>query len=188
MSEFPPKKWDVRFLQDMETLACGLQAGEDLAMEAFVPVRPARGEEGIFKFMLAGSSKLRLSFPINKVLPSPAFDNMVAKLELVPGDQIKLQKNSSATIWWDVEDLVSSQDVVITDGKRQDRGDDFLAAVGHNKELVQQSATRQGLCMRWMLGTRSGSKQVLLMAQVNKAREKLLYTYLTDNRYISHKC
>ena len=95
MSEFPPKKWDVRFLQDMETLECGLQAGKDLAMEAFVTVRPARGEEGNFKFMLAGSSKLRLSFPINKGLPSPAFNNMVAKLELVPGDQIKLQKNSS---------------------------------------------------------------------------------------------
>ena len=77
-----------------------------LSMEAFMAVRPAGGQEGDFRFALAGPEKLKLSFPINKLLPDPAFDNMVAELELVPGDQIKLEKNSVATTWWDLEDLV----------------------------------------------------------------------------------
>ena len=166
MSSFPPKQWDVRFLKDMENLQCGLQDEGGLSMEAFVAVRPAGGQEGDFRFALAGPEKLKLSFAINRVLPDPVFANMVAELELVPGDQIKLEKNSVATTWWDLEDLVESQDVVVTDGKGAEVGDQFLAAVGHNKELAQQAMDRRGICIRWMLGTRTGSKQIMLMALV----------------------
>ena len=166
MSSFPPKQWDVRFLKDMENLQCGLQGERGLSMEAFMAVRPADGQEGDFRFALAGPEKLKLSFPINKLLPDPAFDNMVAELELVPGDQIKLEKNSVATTWWDLEDLVGSQDVVVTDGKGAEVGDEFLAAIGHNKELAQQATDRRGLCIRWMLGTRTSSRQIMLMAMV----------------------
>ena len=76
---------------------------------------------------------------------------MVAKVEMKPGDQIKLAKNSMSTDWWDFEDLVLSQDAVITDGKGRDMGDEFLLAMGHNKELVAQKTDRPRLSIRWVL-------------------------------------
>ena len=110
---------------------------------------------------------IKLSFPISKVLAGPAFKDMLAEVEMKPGQQIRLNNNSACSTWWDFEDLVSSQDAVVTDGKGRDMGEEFLEAIGHKKEAVSQQADRPGLCMRWLLGTREGSKQVLLIAQVN---------------------
>ena len=167
MSSFPPASWDVRFLQDMENLECGLSNDSGLSMEAFVAVRPAGGKEGSFKFAIDGEM-VKLSFPISKVLADPAFKDMRAELEMKPGQQIRMSNNSACSPWWDLEDLVSSQDAVVTDGTGNDLGKEFLDAIGHKKELVSQPADRPGLCMRWLLGTREGSKEVLLIAQVNK--------------------
>ena len=167
MSSFPPATWDVRFLQDMENLECGLSTEDGrLSMEAFVAVRPAGGKEGSFKFVIDGDM-IKLSFPISKVLAGPAFKDMLAEVEMKPGQQIRLNNNSACSTWWDFEDLVSSQDAVVTDGKGRDMGQEFLDAIGHKKEAVSQQVDRPGLCMRWLLGTRAGSKQVLLIAQVN---------------------
>ena len=177
MSSFPPKSWSVRFLQDMEIIECGLVDGDNLTMEAMVVVRPASGQEGNFRFALAGPEMLKLSFPVSKVLAGSEFDSMVAEVEMKPGDQIKLAKNSISTDWWDFEDLVLSQDAVVTNGSGQDMGDEFLLALGHNKELVAQKPDRPGLCIRWLLGTRSGSRDVVLMAQVRLTRNKLYYFY-----------
>ena len=169
MSSFPPTSWDVRFLQDMENLECGLQSEGGLSMEAFVAIRPAGGKEGSFKFTIDGEM-VKLSFPISKVLSDPAFRDMQAEIEMKPGQQIRMNNNSACSTWWDFEDLVSSQDAVVTDGKGNDLGEEFLVAIGHKKEAVSQQTDRPGLCMRWLLGTRQGSKQVLLIAQVSKIR------------------
>ena len=166
MATFPPRAWTVRFLQDMENIDCGLIDGDNLTMEALVAVRPAGGEEGNFRFVLAGPDMLKLVFLVSRILAGAAFSNMIAEVEMKPGDQIRLEKNSISTTWWDFEDLVFSQDAVITDGKGQDMGDKFLAAIGHNKALAAQETNRPGLCMGWVLGTREGSKDVILLAQV----------------------
>ena len=149
MATFPPRAWTVRFLQDMENIDCGLIDGDNLT-----------------RFALAGPDMLKLVFPVSRILTGAAFSNMIAEVEMKPGDQIRLEKNSISTTWWDFEDLVLSQDAVITDGKGQDTGNEFLAAIGHNKALAAQETNRPGLCMRWVLGTREGSKDVILLAQV----------------------
>ena len=64
MTSFPPQAWSVRFLQDMENIDCSLVDGDNLTMEALVAVRPAGGEEGNFRFTLAGPDMLKLSFPV----------------------------------------------------------------------------------------------------------------------------
>ena len=97
MSSFPPKTWKVRLLQDMENIECSLRDGDNVTMEALVAVRPAGGEEGSFKFTLAGPEMLKLSFPVSKILPGAAFADMVAEVEMKPGDQIKLGKNTVCT-------------------------------------------------------------------------------------------
>ena len=115
---------------------------------------------------------LKLSFPVSKILPGAAFADMVAEVEMKPGNQIKLGKNTVCTNWWDFEDLITSQDAVVTDGKGQDKGDEFLAAIGYDKALVQQVTNRPGLCMHWLLGTCAGSNHVVLLAQVINSCEK----------------
>ena len=166
MSEFPPPSWSVRFLQDMENRECGLQDENSLTMEAFAAIWPAGGQEGIFRFVIGGPQMLKLSFPISKILGGPPYKDTVAEVEMKPGEQIKMSKNSTCSIWWDLEDLDSSHDAVVTDGKGRDMGDEFLAAIRHNKELLAQQTDRPGLCIRWILGTREGSKDVRLFAQV----------------------
>ena len=140
MSTFPPGIWDVRVLQDMDGLKCSSKKSDDITLEAFIAVKPAGGEERTFRFALGGSKKLKLSLPVNKVLRGAAFDDMLAEIELVPGDQIRLEKNSVRTI-------------------------------GYHKNLVSQAdnPNKPGICMCWVLGTKSNDKQVLLMAQVQSA-------------------
>ena len=48
MSGFPPKKWEARFLQDMETLQCSQKEGETLSMEAYVAVKPSGARRETF--------------------------------------------------------------------------------------------------------------------------------------------
>ena len=107
MSSFPPLSWNVRFLQDMENLECSLRGENNITMEAFVAVRPAGGQEGNFKFIIGGPRMLKLSFPVSKLLDDPAFKDMVAEIEMKPGDQIKLCKNSACSAY--KKELVAQQ-------------------------------------------------------------------------------
>ena len=173
----------------MENLECSLRGENNITMEAFVAVRPAGGQEGNFKFIIGGPRMLNLSFPVSKLLDDPAFKDMVAEIEMKPGEQIKLCNNSACSAWWDFEDLVSSQDAVITDGKGRDMGEEFLEAIRHKKELVAQQANRPGICMRWLLGTHPGSKKVLLIAQVRSYVNNLKFhskitPYITPTKII----
>ena len=179
MSAFPPSKWDVRHLQDMDNLECTPREDGGLAMEAYIAARPAGGEEGNFKMVLGGNNKLKVSFAVSRLLPSDAFNNMVFDVELWSGAEIKFEKNSVCSEWWDMEELVSSQDVVVTDGKGADRGDDFLTALQQYKtEQLKKtgSSERAGVCLRWILGTRPGNRLVVLCAQVQYLRRKSFAT------------
>ena len=69
MTAFPPKRWDVRFISDFDTLGCSEMAGGGLSMEAFMAIKPATGREGreragiSFRWVigtLKGNSKLLL--------------------------------------------------------------------------------------------------------------------------------
>ena len=66
MSSFPPRKWEVRFLRDMHSMACSDPKGEDeIKMEAFMAVKPSGGQEGSFRFVLSGNNPVKLKF--NKI-------------------------------------------------------------------------------------------------------------------------
>ena len=65
MSAFPPNKWDVRFLQDMDTLECAPREDGGLAMEAYIAVRPAGVRKGTssWSWGATGSSKSPSGWP-----------------------------------------------------------------------------------------------------------------------------
>ena len=88
MSSFPPKQWAVRFLHDMDKMQCTDHMEPGIYMETFLAARLAKGEEGTFRFVLTGLEKVKLRFPVNKVLASGLFAGMVAEAEVDIRDHI----------------------------------------------------------------------------------------------------
>ena len=169
MSSFPPKKWEVRYLKDMETLTCEAPGPGEIGMAAFLAVKPSGIEEGNFRFCLAGPDKLKIRFKITDVIDSRLFEGMYAEAELSVGDQIQFAKNTVCSDWSDKVELVNSQDYMITDNEDDDVSEAFLTALEqHKSDLLKQSKRGElaGICMRWMLGTRGTSTDILLLAQV----------------------
>ena len=143
MSSYPPSKWKVRYLRDMQTLACESTEEDAISMAAYLAVRPSDGEEGSFRFVLHGPDNIKLKFPANRLLPSELFDNMFIEAELKIGDQIQMERNSVAV--------------------------EFLAAIDAFKRDLTEStgkADSAGICLRWVLGTRGEDTRIILFAQV----------------------
>ena len=164
MSSFPRKKWEVRFLRDMQTLACETVESGEISMV----VKPAGREEGSFRFVLAGPSKLKVRFNIDDVLNSPLFEGMIAEAELAVGDQIRREKNSACSAYADVVELVRSQDYLVTDSDDNDVADEFLANLDKCKKDLDKKGQGDmlGISIRWVLGTLPNSTRVQLFAQV----------------------
>ena len=169
MSSFPPANWAVRFLKDMPSLACEAADNVRPSMAAYMVIKPAGGEEGNFRFVMAGPHKIRLRFEVTKVIPSSLFEGMIAEAELDIGDQVRLERNSVCSAWMDVLELVRSQDFMVTDEADNDVAENFLTGMQqHREDLVKagESAEGAGICVRWLLGTRGEDKDIVLMAQV----------------------
>ena len=169
MSGFPPSKWEVRYLKDMKSLACNAREDGAPAMAAYLAIRPSSGEEGHFRFALAGPDRIKLRFGIDQVLPSKRFAGMTAEAEMAIGDQIQLELNSVCSAWVDVVELVRSQDILIVDVNDEDVAEDFLTALDdYKRELVEKTGKGDtaGICLRWVLGTYGDDKNVQLIAQV----------------------
>ena len=169
MSAFPPKKWTVRFIRDMDTMECTSLDDTKISMEAFLAVKPASGEEGSFRFVLTGPEKLKLRFNIQSVLDSGLFAGMVAEAEINVGDHIQMIKNSVSSKWMDLLELVQSQDMAILDGLGEDAADEFIIALDqYKKDMLQETGKNvtAGISFRWTLGSKKGDPEVLLLAQV----------------------
>ena len=138
MSTFPPSKWRVRYLKDMQNLACKAVEEEEISMAAYLAVRPSVGEEGAYRFVLHGPDKIKLKFPVSKLLPSNLFEDMFIEAELAIGDQIKMERNSVCSAWIDIVELVRSQDVLVVDNNDDDIATEFLAAIdGYKRDLLE---------------------------------------------------
>ena len=171
MTTFPPKTWDVRFLEDFDNLRGSSMADSGITLEALLAVRPAAGREGSFRLLLAGPEKIKLRFNINTVLPSALFAGMVAEAEVDVGEHIQIERNSISSKWQDVGELVQSQDFAITDGLGEDASEEFIAALqSYKKDLVQETGKgdRAGISFRWLIGTKKGDNKLLLLAQVTQ--------------------
>ena len=154
----------------MDKMQCTDHTEPGIYMETFLAARPAKGEEGTFRFVLAGPEKVKLQFPVNKVLASGLFAGMVAEAEVDIRDHIQPEKNSVCSKWMDVLELVQSQDMLILDGLGEDASEEFIAAMaGFKKDVLQEtgSTDRAGISFRWLVGTLKGQTEVLLMAQVH---------------------
>jgi len=57
MSSFPPLNWEVRFIEDMDKIFLD-EGSSTLSVAALLAVKPARGAEGDFRFILMGSDPI----------------------------------------------------------------------------------------------------------------------------------
>ena len=170
MSSFPPKRWEVRYLKDMDTMTCEPPDAGEIALAAFLAVKPAGIEEGNFRFTLAGPDRLKIKFRFTDVIDSRLFEGMFAETELSVGDQIQFAKNTVCSNWSDIVELVRSQDYMITDNEDDNILETFLANLEqHKQDLLKLSkrADQVGICVRWILGTGGDCTDKLLIAQVN---------------------
>ena len=170
MSSFPPREWRVRYLKDMQNLACEAIEEDEISMAAYLAVRPSEGEEGTYRFVLHGPDKIKFKFPVSKLLPSNLFEDMFIEAELAIGDQIKMERNSVCSAWVDIVELVRSQDVLVVDNNDDDIATEFLAAIdGYRRDLLESEgkADKAGICIRWVLGTLGEDTRIILIAQVS---------------------
>jgi len=92
MSSFPPKQWRVRFLADLDTLEGTVYEDRPISIEALMAVRPSGGEEGAYRFTLAGPEHLKLRIKVSDVLDHSAFKGMYLDIQMEIGTQVNIQK------------------------------------------------------------------------------------------------
>jgi hypothetical protein len=78
-------------------------------------IRPADGQEGHFRLVLAGAHHLKVKVPITEILPIKELAGFELQGQFLPGYQIQLARNSTCSAWVDVEELVRAQDVNVFD-------------------------------------------------------------------------
>jgi len=100
MSSFPPIQWQVRYLQDMDTMVGTPLEDHPISMAALMAVKPAGGDEGSFRFTLAGPEHVKLQIHVYDILKHDPFKDVYLELQLELGTQvtITLYSNISCTV------------------------------------------------------------------------------------------
>ena len=90
MAHFPPSTWDVRPIQDFETLIVPAPAGSKFHMQALLTAPPCPGREGQFKLLIAGKEHLKITAKVKDIIDDPLFDNMEIECQLQLGSQVNI--------------------------------------------------------------------------------------------------
>ena len=88
MSSFPPDQWQVRYLKDMDSLEGTQHADRAVSLEALMAIKPADGEEGSFRFTLAGTDHIKLRINVQDILGRDIFKDMYLEIQLELGTQV----------------------------------------------------------------------------------------------------
>ena len=160
MSSFPPKQWQVRYLKDLDSMTGTINDDQPISMEAMMAIQPSDGEEGSFRFVLAGPQHLMTRTKISTILPGKEFENMYLCMQLELGTQVKTEKNSVASKWIDIENMILAQDADVTDQEGEEINEVFLSAF---EEYKKKMPVRSGIAIK------------------NKKKKKLQYE--TKDRY-----
>ena len=139
MSSFPPRQLEVQYLKDQDTMAGTVHGEREISLEALMAVQPSDGDEGAFRFVLAGPHHLMVRLKVADVLPDESFKDMWISLQLELGSQIKLEKNSVASKWLDLEEMIRAQDADATDAEGEEINEAFLEAL----EVFKKSANAE---------------------------------------------
>jgi hypothetical protein len=108
--------------------------------------------------VLGGTEHLNVRVPATNVLPIPKMEPFEFSGQFKPGTQISLQKNSTCSLWLDLVDLVSSQDL---DRVGEDESEAFLVAIAGVKDTLIIA----GISWQWMLAAKTDGSWLELQLQ-----------------------
>jgi len=106
MVSFPPASWDIRQLTDMDAIDCNTHPDKG-SLQPLLAVAPADGQEGAFRFALAGERPVNLHFPVRRLLPHPQFKEWFFDMQLELGTQVSFGRNSTCTRYKNTLSLLS---------------------------------------------------------------------------------
>jgi len=163
MAAYPPKAWEVRHIEDMANMEASLQTEDTYSVQALLAIPPAEGEEGSYRFLVAGRDHLSIEVPVTNIIRDSRFSDLTITAQFQPGVQVAIDANSSCSPWTDVVDMVRAQDVDVLDSEGKLAGDTFCRLI----EEYQNSkpAVPAGICWRWILGLKDNPKDIYLMLQ-----------------------
>ena len=117
--------------------------------------RPSSGLEGSFKMMLGGTDTMTVRVKLDLFFPSKAGENWELHGQFQPGVQITMQKNSAASAWADVKELIAAQDIDVVDSEGGLHSEAFLAQVEDDV----------GASIRWMVAVADSGNSLELQLQ-----------------------
>jgi hypothetical protein len=161
MSSFPPRNWEVRYLQDMDTLTAEPD-GHKLSLAALLAVKPAGAREGSFRLVLAGILEdISVRLLITDFTPHKSMEGFTVVGQFQPGGQIVMQPNSTATSWVDFRELVAAQDVDIYDQNGELAAEELLTAMDQHRS----GKATLGASWRWMTAVADNGLSLELQLQ-----------------------
>lgn len=164
MSSFPPKDWQVRHLKDLDLYEAGTPARAKLLMEALLVAKPASGQEGTFKFVVAGADKILIELKVSDIWMDSCFSDMTVMADITSGSLIKLQKNSTTSSWVDVEELVRAQEADVLNAEGDDVAEQFLEAWDDIRKQHPLGHSL-GLVWRWAITVKEDGSGLDLLVQ-----------------------
>jgi hypothetical protein len=171
MSSFPPSNWDVRSIDDFDTLTVPAPAGSKFHLQALLTGRPSNGREGQFRFLIAGTDHFKINVKATDILDVPLMEGMLIRCQMELGSQVLLLQNfnkhrlvslcfwtkvfanifvpnqvvlgnnSSTSRWVDVGELAQAQDVEVVNDKDEDVTEQFIA----NLETIRKGKDSEQL-------------------------------------------
>ncbi len=164
MSSFPPRNWQVRHLEDMDSYEPTPANTSRLYMEALLAARPAGGHEGMFRLAIAGDEKLTISMKVTDIFNSKEVQGMTVVADIPNGSLLKLRKNSCTSKWTDIEELVKSQDADVLNEEGEDVSEEFLDA-WDNIRRSHPLGDKLGAVWRWAVTAIEGSTDMEVVVQ-----------------------
>lgn len=149
MSSYPPDRWEVRFLGDMDSFTVPSKAGvhnrgDKLSLAILMAAPPAEGLDGSFRLSLGGTQLLSIRCNAAEVIPHPGFMDFEIRADFQPGMTVVLPSNAIASDWLDLKELIQAQDVDVHDSDGEEANEQFLALL---------ASTGEGASWRWLVAS-----------------------------------
>ena len=163
MSSFPSHTWEVRDIQDFETLTVPAPAGSKFHLQALLTAPPCPGREGQFKLIIGGEDHMLIKAKVRDIIDDPIFEGMSLECQLQLGSQIVLGKNACTSRWVDVVELVKAQDIEVYDETGEAVSEAFIESM--ETYQARHSGANMGIVWRWLVAYKGKSNQLNLMVQ-----------------------
>ena len=151
--EFPPE-WLI-FPNDEFDIAAPRDPGR-CGVELMAQVRPNGRIMDHFRLAVGGTQLLENSFITSELCANQAIPDMTIKWDVWPRD-VKIRRNMSTSEWFDLTELIRSNDARVVENRDLAPGGSAEPVVDHNAQLLAfldnlPECSKCGASVRWVVG------------------------------------